>query len=393
MWKEREFPFREAYLQSLSGERRGDRPEEVEYLRRYLKGSKWGVITDNPLKFSLFKNTLSLFGIDNVVQLNVPTDAFDLLQMPALGKALAGRNISDCDLILSRGRLGLPGSGALTVLVNSCGDVVSAVTSPPHVVHRLSLETAVFLDTFRLLRRIGLKPLHSGITEKTATVYSDYTLFDVARRISERKAEPLKGFRGERLLIVGGYLNGFFMGDFLKGNFREVYIYDVEAAVMELSPFPPPSRDALFDLILDLTGFGGAPAVSGNVAGFKGKVVVSEEPSGRGRFETEKQPDFVLRLKKGKGKTSGTMTLTVNIVRELSREVEELSGVLYAVPNLLFAESLLFGLKSGRAFLDVMEFPALTVSVRKESVASVELKLKELLDRKVQEIEFELEKV
>ena len=91
MWKERDFSFKEAYLQSLSGERKGDRPEEVEYLRRYLKSSKWGVVTDNPLKFRIFKNTLSLFGIDRVVQLNVPTDAFDLLQVPALGKALAGR--------------------------------------------------------------------------------------------------------------------------------------------------------------------------------------------------------------------------------------------------------------------------------------------------------------
>ena len=393
MWKERDFSFKEAYLQSLSGERKGDRPEEVEYLRRYLKSSKWGVVTDNPLKFRIFKNTLSLFGIDRVVQLNLPTDAFDLLQVPALGKALAGRSVSDCDLILSRGRLGLPGSGALTVLVNSCGDVVSAVTSPPHVVHRLSLETAVFLDTFRLLKRLGLKPLHSGITEKTATVYSDYTLLDVARKVSERKAEPLKSFRGEKLLIVGGYLNGFFIGEFLKENFREVYIYDIEEAVVELSPFPIPDKNGEFDLILDLTGFGGAPAASGNVAGFKGKVVVSEDPSGSGKFETKKRPDYFLRLKGEKGKTSGTMTLTVNTVREISREVEEFEGVLYAVPNLFFAESLLFGLKSSRAFLDVMEFPALTVSVKREVVSRVEERLQELLENKVKEIEFELERV
>lgn len=393
MWKERDFPFKEAYFQSLSGKRRGDRPEEVEYLRRYLRSSKWGIVTDNPLKFRVFKNTLSLFGIDRVVQLEIPTNSYDLLQMPALGKALAGSRISDCELLLARGRLGLPGSGALTVLITSCGDIISAVTSPPHVVHGFSLETALFLDTFRLLARLGLKPIHRGITEKTATVYSDYTLLDVARKISERKAEPLRRFKGEKLLIVGGYLSGFFIGEFLKENFREVYLYDVEPAVLELSPFSVPDRSGAFDLILDLTGFGGAPAVSGNVAGFKGKVVVSEDPSGSGKFETEKQPDYFLKLKGEKGKTSGTMTLTVNVVREISREIEELGEVLYAVPNLLFAESLLFGLKSSRAFLDVMEFPAVTVSVKKEGAPHVEAKLRELLEEKVREIEFELERV
>jgi len=393
MWKERKFPFREAYLQSLSGKRKGDRPQEVEYLKQRLKSSKWGVVTDNPLKFRLFKNTLSLFGIDRVVQLEIPTDPFDLLQIPVLGKALAGRNVSDCDLFLARGRLGLPGSGALTVLVSSCGDVVSAVTSPPHVVHGLSLETALFLDTFRLLSRLGLKPLHSGITERTATVYSDYTLLDVARRISERKVEPLKKFKGDKLLIVGGYLNGFFVGEFLRENFRQVYLYDVEPAVLELSPFSQPNGNIEFDLILDLTGFGGAPVSPGSVAGFRGKIVVSEEPSGSGRFETEKRADFVLKLKRGETKTSGTMTLTVSTVREISREVENVEGVLYAVPNLFFTETLLFGLKSSRAFMDVMEFPAVTVSVRRETVSQVESELNKLLDRKVGEIEFELERV
>ena len=100
-----------------------------------------------------------------------------------------------------------------------------------------------------------------------------------------------------------------------------------------------------------------------------------------------------MKLKGEKGKTSGTMTLTVNTVREISREVEEFEGVLYAVPNLFFAESFLFGLKSSRAFLDVMEFSALTVSVKREVVSRVEERLQELLENKVKEIEFELERV
>ena len=393
MWKDAESILKRAYLESLSGERKGDRVEEVKLLSQMVLNSRWGVVTDNIRKFTVIKNTLSLFGIENVEQIVLPTSTFDLLQIPALFKALAGKRISSCDIFLARGRVGLPGSGALTVAVNREGDIISAVTSPPHFLHSLSLEAALFLDTFRLLQRMGIKPIHRGITDRTRTVYSPFSILDVSRKISERKAEPLRELKGNRLLIVGGYLDGLFLSEFLKGNFQEIYLHDMEGAVLELSPVPQPEGLEEFDVILDLTGYGGAAVLNGRVENFRGRVVVSESPSGAMKLETEKKPHYWLKPREIPGKTSGTMTLTVKLVRNISCKAEEMDAVLYAVPNLLFFESLLFNLKSSRAFLEFMDFPAVTVSVRKEGAAEVEEALVDILEKELSEMKFELERV
>ncbi len=393
MWKDAESILRRAYLESLSGERKGDRAEEVELLSQVAFNSRWGIVTDNARKFTIIRNTLSLFGIENVEQIVLPTSTFDLLQIPALFKALAGKRVSSCDVFLARGRVGLPGSGALTVAVNREGDIISAVTSPPHPLHGLSLEAALFLDTFRLLQRMGIKPHHRGITDRTRTVYSPFSILDVSRKISERKAEPLRELKGNSLLIVGGYLDGLFISEFLKGNFREVYLHDTEKTVLELSPVPQPGSLEEFDVILDLTGYGGATVLDGRVGNFRGKIVVSESPSGAVKLETEKTPHYWLKPKGTPGKTSGTMTLTVKLIRNISCRVEKMGNVLYAVPNLLFFESLLFNLKSSRTFLEFMNFPAVTVSVRKEGDIEVEKALIDILEKELSEMEFELERV
>ncbi len=390
MWKDGKFLFKEAFEESLKGVRKGDKPEETQTLRKLLSGGRFGVVTDNDRKFTVFKSVLAMFGINDVVQIRVPTGVFDLQQIPSLSKALSGRNFKECDFYIARGRLGLPGSGAFTVIIDVYGNVLSAVTSPPHHLHGFSLETAVFFDAFRLFRRLGLTPSHRGITDRTRTVYSSFTIMDVARKIAFKKAEMLKIFRGDTLLVIGGYLDGIFIADHLKDNFRKVFLYDKEKEVMLLSPFDRPDEGAGFDfdVIIDLTGFGGVEVREKRAGKFRGKIVVSEEPSGVEFLETGKKPDFFLRMVSG-GKTSGTMTLTVSAVREVSIRIEKCEGVLYAVPNLFFAESLLFNVKSSRSFLDLVEIPAVTASVRKGADFGTHL-FDSVLDEILGEIRFEL---
>lgn len=389
MWKEDRLLFKKAFQESLNGVRKGDKPEETAAIREAILKGKFGVVTDNPEKFSVFRNTLAMFGIKNVVQVDVDTNCFDLEQMPSLAKALAGRYFRSCDFYIARGRLGLPGSGAFTVIVDVYGNVVSGVSSPPHHLHKFSLKTALFFDVFRLLRRLGISPVHSGITDKTQTFYSPFTVFDVAKRISEMKAEVLKNFTGGSLLVIGGYLDGIFIAEYLKNNFKQVFLYDKETSVMALSPCDKPDREK-FDVIIDLTGFGGIDVKKGQAGRFKADIIVSEEPSGLGLLETGKKPDFFLKMNY-KSKTSGTMTLTIRTIRELSARLEDIKDVLYAVPNLFFAESLLFNVKSSCSFLDVMEIPAVTLSVRRDGNFKVDY-FEDLLSDILQEIQFELAK-
>ncbi|MEO2069157.1 MAG: FeGP cofactor biosynthesis guanylyltransferase HcgB family protein [Desulfurobacteriaceae bacterium] len=342
--------FRKAISESLEGKRKGDKPSETALIRESIRKGKLGIVSSNSVKFNLMKNTISTFGINKVKWVKIPTENFDLTDIPALFKALAGRNVEDCDFFLARGRLGVPGSGALTVLIDKLGRILSAVTSPPHHLHCLSLETAVILDTIRVLRRIGFSLSHKGITEKTKTVYSSLSLLDVAREIARKKAEPLQKFRGERLLIVGGYLAGIFLPEFLSKNFSEIFIYDKEEKVLELTKkcgtaYLTPDKNKEYDLVLDLTGYGGANVKEKTVEGFKGKVVVSELASGIQNFEKKGSPDYILKPKVLFANTSGTMTLTVKVARKVADNLEKEKDVLYAVPQLLFAESFLFNLK------------------------------------------------
>ncbi|WP_456397434.1 FeGP cofactor biosynthesis guanylyltransferase HcgB family protein [Desulfurobacterium sp.] len=389
MWEKDRLLFKVAFQESLNGVRKGDKPEETAAIRESILKGKFGVVTNNSKKFSVFKNTLAMFGIKNVVQVDVNTNCFDFDQIPSLAKALSGRYFESCDFYIARGRLGLPGSGAFTVIVDVYGNVASAVSSPPHHIHKFSLETALFFDVFRLLKRLGISPVHSGITDKTRTFYSPFTVMNVAKRISEMKAAVLKNFTGDSLLIVGGYLDGIFIAEYLKNNFKRIFLYDKEASVMALSSCDEPDREK-FDVIIDLTGFGGIDVKKGRAGRFKADIIVSEDPSGSGLLETDKKPDFFLKMNY-KSKTSGTMTLTVQTVRKLSTRLEELNDVLYAVPNLFFAESLLFNVKSSSGFLDVMEIPAVSVSVKRDGDFKVDY-FENVLKDILQEIEFELAK-
>ncbi|WP_163329138.1 FeGP cofactor biosynthesis guanylyltransferase HcgB family protein [Desulfurobacterium thermolithotrophum] len=389
--------FKDAFLESLVGNRKGDKPEETALLRERILKGKIGIVTNNKKKFTIAKKTISLFGIKNISQIEIPTEIFDLTEIPALSKALAGRFFKSCNFYIARGRLGAPGSGALTIMIDEFGHVISAVTSPPHHLHKFSLETSVFLDIFRLLKRLGFTPFHNGITKRTKTVYSSLTPLKIAEKISERKAIPLKNIRGKKLLIVGGYLDGIFFASILKNQFEKIHIFDIENSVLKLAGLLGlksffPKKEFVYDVILDLTGFGGAVCRDGKVSNFKGKMIISEIASGVQEFPKNGKPNFLLKLKKGKANTSGTMTLTVKTVRESAAKIEEIKGVLYAVPQLFFAESLLFNVKSAESFYELMEIPALTVSCKTETSLRTED-----IDKKITEVienfEFELERV
>ncbi len=388
--------FERAFEQSLENKRRGDLPEETAYLAKLVKNSRIALISGNAEKVEIFKNTLRLFGIEKTAEVILKNSSqFDLCDTPAIAKAIAGKNLyQKADLYLARGRLGLPGSGALTVLINKSGQILSAVTSPPHHLGNYPLETAVFVDTFNLLLRLGLKPKHRGITEKTLTVYSGLSLFDTFGAVAERKWKPLEvlieKLKPERCLIVGGYLDGLFFAEKLRQKGCSVALTDTEGAVLEVfsqgvERLKEPRGE--FDLVLDLTGFGGFE----DYKQLRFKNLLVELP-GEG-FEKEFPRGVYLLKGKNLRGSYGTMSLTVKVVRKASERVEERKGVFYCVPNLLNLESLLFNAKSPRSFLFLSKgYPALSASAPAE-FAPAPRELDAALLSEVERLDFEILKV
>jgi len=387
-------PFLKGYRESLEGNRKGDKPEETEKIKDLLLNGTLGIVTENNVKYKIMEKVSESFGIKRIRRIEIPTSPFDLTETPALSKAKAGRLISDCDFFLARGRLGLPGSGAMTVLTTKDGFIVSAVTSPPSHIHKMPLESALILDTTELFRRLGLTQKTKGITEKTETVFSGMTFIDLIKKITEKKWEPLKKFKGEKVLIIGGYLWGAFLGPLLKENFKNVYLFDLNKDVLlfcrEVYPFKLP-KEKQFDLIIDLTGYGGIEVKRNEVGNFRAKTVISENPSGEKELKTPKTPHYFLELKNGDFPTSGTMTLTVKVSRMASEVAERTLPILYAVPQLKFLENLLFNFSSASSFLKGLSSPVLAVSALRGKVTEKELD--EVILSLIENLEFSLRKV
>ncbi|MBW9223940.1 DUF3236 family protein [Methanothermococcus sp. SCGC AD-155-E23] len=150
-----------AYLESARGERKGDKLEEVKAIRDYiLRGKKVVVATRNLDKFRVIREVLLekvYKGRDvDISRIEVPTEVADLTRMPALIKGLIAVDTTDAHIVIARGRLGVPGSGSILLILDSKGRILSGSISPPSVIHRRSVEDTVREELLEALRRIGI---------------------------------------------------------------------------------------------------------------------------------------------------------------------------------------------------------------------------------------------
>lgn len=148
--------IREAYLESAENRRRGDREEEVRAIRDYIRSAGRIVVPNwNQEKIRVINEVLAEFGLPEAEHLQFNTSWVDLTRMPAVTKALLALDISGADLVIARGRLGVPGSGSLLVIMDSRGRLLSAATSPPHVLHGKPVAEAVRSEMRLALERLG----------------------------------------------------------------------------------------------------------------------------------------------------------------------------------------------------------------------------------------------
>lgn len=150
--------IRNAFEESRNNCRFGDTLEEIAEIQDYIKNAKKICIPNkNGIKVEVLNNVLAEYGLPQAEILQINTNTADTSRIPALAKAYMALDQSDADLIIARGRLGIPGSGSLLIFIDNKGRILTCGTSPSHLIHRKTIEEAVYKEACEALEKIGFK--------------------------------------------------------------------------------------------------------------------------------------------------------------------------------------------------------------------------------------------
>ena len=147
-----------AFEESRNNCRFGDTLEEIAEIQDYIRNAeKIYVPNKNGIKVEVLNHVLKEYGLPCAEILQINTNIADTSRIPALAKAYMALDQSDADLIIARGRLGIPGSGSLLIFIDNKGRILTCGTSPSHLIHQKSLEDAVYSEACEALEKIGFK--------------------------------------------------------------------------------------------------------------------------------------------------------------------------------------------------------------------------------------------
>lgn len=145
-----------AFEESLKDSRFGDTLEEIQEIQNYIKNAKKVYIPNkNGIKVEVLNKVLEEYNLPQAEILQLNTNTADTSRIPALAKAYIALDQSDADLIIARGRLGIPGSGSLLIFIDNKGRILTCGTSPSHVIHKKTIEEAVYNEACEALEKIG----------------------------------------------------------------------------------------------------------------------------------------------------------------------------------------------------------------------------------------------
>lgn len=152
--------IRNAFEESRNNTRLGDTLEEIGELQEYIRNAeKICVPNKNGIKVEVLNRVLKSYGLKEAEILQINTNTADTSRIPALAKAYMALDQSDADLIIARGRLGIPGSGSLLVFIDNKGRILTAGTSPSHLIHKKTIEEAVYSEACEALEKIGFEKI------------------------------------------------------------------------------------------------------------------------------------------------------------------------------------------------------------------------------------------
>lgn len=145
-----------AFEESLNDSRFGDTLEEIQEIQNYIKNAKKVYIPNkNGIKVEVLNKVLEEYNLPQAEILQLNTNTADTSRIPALAKAYIALDQSDADLIIARGRLGIPGSGSLLIFIDNKGRILTCGTSPSHIIHKKTIEEAVYNEACEALEKIG----------------------------------------------------------------------------------------------------------------------------------------------------------------------------------------------------------------------------------------------
>lgn len=149
-----------AFEESRNDCRFGDKIEEIREIQDYIKNAENIYIPNkNGIKVKVLNKVLKEYGLKEAEILQIDTNTADTSRIPALAKAYMALDQSDADLIISRGRLGIPGSGSLLIFIDNKGRILTAGTSPSHAIHKKSIEEAIYSEACEALEKIGFEKM------------------------------------------------------------------------------------------------------------------------------------------------------------------------------------------------------------------------------------------
>jgi len=147
-----------AFEESRNNCRYGDTIEEINEIQDYIRNAKKIYVPNkNGIKVDILNKVLMEYNLPTAEILQINTNTADTSRIPALAKAYMALDQSDAELIIARGRLGIPGSGSLLIFIDNKGRILTAGTSPSHIIHNKSLEQAVYEECCEALEKIGFK--------------------------------------------------------------------------------------------------------------------------------------------------------------------------------------------------------------------------------------------
>lgn len=252
----------------------------------------------------------------------------------------------------------------------------------------------------------------TGISSEVFTVKSTIKLVDIFNSILEKKANAVLSLfnnlnddnvikRESSIVIIGTYFTGVAIAKYLSYNaFKDITIIDIYPHLEGLidSKLGNPiieeeGKEALFmenfknikfssdldlikraDVVIDTTGLGGINETQS--ADIFTKIFLIEDPIAEENDVLLKEKNniyrranlvnsynkFVLKTKGLNTKTSGTMTLTVDVLRQSMNRILATEGVLYCSSEMTFYEEIIFKEKDLDKFFKLIESPVIKVS-------------------------------
>lgn len=226
-----------------------------------------------------------------------------------------------------------------------------------------------------------------GITEEVYTMYSGMEMKDIVKQIGDVKCEATLNWVEslevdvERTVIVGAYITGMKLAERFK-EFSKVTVIDIHPHLEFLLADDVQFSDDLTlisdaDLVIDTTGLGGlSPESVREFVNSDVSLFLVEDPTSDGSDNSILEKSNImhrveLASSKYKGilktsglntKTSGTMTMTIEILRKALNDLLKSKGVLYGVAGMNFYEGVLFKEKDHQKFTKLMTEPAMIIS-------------------------------